>query len=134
MVHPDAVTDGSPTEILDRFITVDLGLSCDRLDYMQQVLPDLVVARTMYRGGLDLEDKPIASVRDYFYLGWMRLALCRFVFEIHEDRSDEDKQEDERHHYVVMKTAARERPPDVSLYGFPESSHGNNDNNWEAKI
>jgi len=124
MPNPDAIANGAATEILDRFVPGDLGLTGDRFDDVQQILPDLVVAGTVHRGGLNLKNKPVTSVRDDFYLSWMRFAFGWFVFEIHEDRGDEDEQEDQRHHDVVVKAAARERPPDVSLNGFPETIHG----------
>src|SRR5512143_1661784 len=71
-LNPDAVSDGAAAEILDGFIAGDPGFAGDGFDDVHQVLTDLILTGAVHGGGLHLENKPITSVRDDFYLSWMR--------------------------------------------------------------
>src|SRR4029077_18778685 len=56
---------------------------------------------------------------------WMLARACRFVFEVNEMRRDEDKRQDQRHHYVVMEASPAVGPEKIALQRASNARHKN---------
>ena len=74
-------------------------------------------------GGIHLVDVAANSIGNQNDPGWMRCTLDRFVFKVDSQRRQEDEQQDERDHDVILDAAALVTPPDEVRDGSPKAPH-----------
>lgn len=112
--HPHFVADDAALVILHARVFGYRDFSRDGFDGAQKRLANLRVAAARHGCRRNLINEPILSVgSNDNYCTWMRIALCRFIFEIDPDRRQEDESQDQRDHDVVVNAAPLVRPQNV---------------------
>src|SRR5579864_8944383 len=113
-LHPNFVADDVALVVFDRRVFGYRDLAGNGLDGAQKGLAYLRFCAARHRCGGNLVHEAILSVGcNDNYSSWMRIALCRFIFEIDPDRGQEDEGEDQRDHDVVVNAAPVIGPENV---------------------
>ena len=81
-MNPHLVRQHTPLAIAYSFVLHDADFAGDRFDDAQQLATYSGVLGTGNGGAVDLVDESTGDIRCYYYPGWMRIALNRFVMEI----------------------------------------------------
>src|SRR5580704_12639040 len=105
-LDPDFVILHMSRPVAHGFVLDDCHAARDGFDDVEQLLPYSRLILSGNRGAVNLIDESTHSIRNHNHPTWMRIAFDRFVLEINPVRSEENKEQNQRHHYVVLNGAA----------------------------
>src|SRR5215472_12391995 len=131
-LHPDFVSENATGVIADRLHPGDVHFAGDGLDDFQQLRAHRVVLLSGDGLAFDLVNETALAVGINGYSGGDRGVLDRSVLEVDPVRGEENENQDERDHYVVLDGAALVRPEDVAANCAPNGVHRHRGCAWGA--
>jgi len=96
---------------LSQFVTDGICISADAVTSARKCRP------------VNLIDESSLTVGKYHHPGWMRVALDWFIIKIDPIRREENEQENERDHYIVMERSALVGPENIAANCAPDGVH-----------